>query len=486
MAIEVFTPQIEVTLIKTTGLANGQAYRGASSGVDFADISELLGDYGGVQTVKTVDGDPGAFSIVFADGVQADLQDTAYALIEPMDMVEIRMARRSGEARSGNGGRLPLVMRGFVSTIERDEVMTEHGPKRAVIVRGQDETKLWYNFGIFPEQVFLRTGDFLDRFAQLAATKVGLRAMQVSAYMEALVEIVNAKVGEMSAYTGAGIPEFIPSCTVPQGIAIGALVAPFRNGPFWQLAETMADRPWNEMFIESTEDGPVFVFRPTPFFRLDGGGLIMPGAADPGYFERDAEHVIRWRSRRSDQRVANFFWTDMAGGQLDTFGGVSVSAQRTSNVDTFEHPNSALNIFGARRMKGTTRLLPDGFVQAPLNAPPGQKEQEIQSQNDWHVLRAQQLRDMNMDNVAFEEVDLTMQGHEELRVGRYLRITRGQEYGEGLLTTGYITRVAHSFQPMRSFTTQVQLERSDGFVNRDASSGMPYFFEGRAGPYTRG
>ena len=31
-----------------------------------------------------------------------------------------------------------------------------------------------------------------------------------------LVDLVNAKVGEMSAYTGAGIPQFIPALTVPE------------------------------------------------------------------------------------------------------------------------------------------------------------------------------------------------------------------------------------------------------------------------------
>ena len=39
---------------------------------------------------------------------------------------------------------------------------------------------------------------------------------------------------------------------------------------------------------------------------------------------------------------------------------------------------------------------------------------------------------------------------------------------------------------LRTFTTTLSVIRSDGFVNRDASSGMPYFFEGRVGPYTRG
>ncbi len=482
MAIKVFTPLIQVTLVKTTGLANGTAYRGASSGVDFADITELLGDAGAVRTVKGVDGEAGGFSISFADGVQNDLADTAYALIEPMDMVEIRMSRLQL-----GGGELPLVMRGFVSQIERGETIAEDGrPMRVVIARGQDETKLWYNFGIYPENIYRTTGDFLDRFRLLAATKIAVRPYRISDFMGELVECVNEKVAEMSAYTGAGIPRYTYEGTVPEGIVSPSLISPLMKGAYWDIAGVVADRAWNELFIESREEGPVVIFRPLPYFDIDGGGLIMPGAQDPGQFERDAEHVVTWHPSRTDHRVGNFFWVEPAGGQLDSSGGVNVAAQRVGAVDSYANPNSALQIFGHRKMTATTRLLPDALTRAPINYPPGAKFPAIDDQNQWHVRRAQQLRALNKDNVAFEEISLVMQGHEEFRPGRYIRITRGQEYGQGLVTKGYIDKVSHTFAPLRTFTTTLSVIRSDGFVNRDAATGMPYFIEGRVGPYTRG
>lgn len=481
MAIKVFTPQVQVLLIKTTGLARGQAYRGASSGVDFADLTELLGDAGAVRTVKGVDGESGGFSVSFADGVQNDLADTAYALIEPMDMVEIRMARLPL-----GGGELPIVMRGFVSSVRRAETIAEDGrPMRVVVVQGQDETKLWYNFGIYPENIYRTTGDFLDRFRLLAATKIAVVPYRVADFMAELVDCVNQKVAEMSAYTDAGIPQYAYEGTVPEGIVSPSLIAPLMKGAYWDIAGVVADRPWNELFIESREEGPVVIFRPVPYFHLDGGGLIMPGAADPGQFERDAEHVVTWDTSRTDHRVANFFWVEPAGGQLDSSGGVNVAAQRVGAVDSYGNPNSALEIFGHRKMAATTRLLPDALVKAPINYPPGEKLGRIDDQNQWHVKRAQQLRDLNQDNVAFEEISLVMQGHEEFRPGRYIRITRGQYYGEGLITKGYIEKVSHTFAPLRTFTTTLSVIRSDGFVQRDASLGMPYFFEGRSGPYSR-
>lgn len=481
MAIKVFTPLIQVTLTKTTGLANGSAYRGASSGIDFADITELLGDAGAVRTVKSVDGEAGGFSISFADGVQADLADTAYALIEPMDMVEIRMARVAGS------GDLPLVMRGFVSSIRRAETIAEDGrPMRVVIVQGQDETKLWYNFGIFPENVYRTTGDFIDRFALLARTKIAVRMLPVNDMMGQLVDMLNVKVAEMSDYTDAGIPQYSFEGTVPEGVISPSLIAPLMKGAFWQLAGIIADRPWNELFIESREEGPVVVFRPVPYFALEGGGLIMPGATDPGAFDRDSEHVVTWDVSRSDHRTANFFWVEPSGGQLDSNAGVNVAALRTGAVDSYGNPNSALEIFGHRKLQHVTRLMPDTATKAPMNEDPGIKEQKIDDQNAWHIRRAEQLRDLNMDNVAWEEISLVLQGHEELRPGRYLRITRGHYYGQGLTTLGYVEKVAHTFSPLRSFTTTLSVIRSDGFVNRDASSGMPYFIEGRSGPYTRG
>lgn len=481
MSIQVDTPEIQIWLVKTTGLANGSPYRGASASIDGSDITELLGDAGTVRTVKGLDGQSGGFAISFADGAERQVADTAYAVIEPMDMIEIRMARTALTAYGA--GALPLVMRGFVSQVQRVEQIGQDGtPQRVVVVKGQDETKIWWNHGLMPEQVYTQNGGYLDRFRLQAATGIAREYMRVSDFMSELVNVINGKVAEMNGFSGTSIPSFGIEASVPEGMVSPGLIAPFK-GPFWQLAELVADRPWNELFVESREAGPVVVFRPAPYRHLDGG-LIMPGAAEPGTFERDVLHVVSWDASRSDARVANFFWTQPASAQLDTAAGTNVAALRQGMTETFDHPNSALAIFGARKMEVQTRLMPDALYQPPINYPPGQRMAQIGEANTWHHHRAEQLRDCNLDNAVWEELTLVMQGHESFRPGRYIRIVRGQDFGvPGIVTEGYISRVAHTFAPLRTFTTTLSVERSDGFVNRDRMAASPMWAEGRRGVY---
>ena len=66
--------------------------------------------------------------------------DSLYALVEPMDLIEIRIAR---ESHKNSHKDLPIVMRGFVSEIRRDETMGPDGKaSRRVIISGQDYGKL--------------------------------------------------------------------------------------------------------------------------------------------------------------------------------------------------------------------------------------------------------------------------------------------------------------------------------------------------------
>ena len=482
MAVEVFTPEIQVILIKTTGIANGSAYRNAAASINGSDITMLLGDSGTVRTTKGLDGQSGGFSITFPDGVEDQVADTAYAIIEPMDMIEIRMSRIARLAFGA--GNLPLVMRGFVSVVKRVETIEQDGsPNRVVVVQGQDECKIWWNHGILPEQVFVDTGSYLDRFRLHAATTIPAEYMPVDQFMNELIEVVNEKVAEMNSFAGTAVPLFRRGGSVPDGMVAPQLVAPFK-GPFWQLAELVADRPWNELFVESAEDGPILHFRPAPYRHLIGGGLIMPGAVMPPIFERDVGHVITWDAQRTDARVANFFWVPPGQSMLHTAAGTNTAILQLSAVETFGYPNSARAIFGARKMEAQTRLMPNDLFIPPNRMAPGERMGGIEMANSWHRVRAEQLRDMNQDNAAFEELTLNMQGHEELRPGHYLRITRGQIPNQGLVTEGYITKVAHTFSPFRSFTTQVSVERSDGFVNRDAMASSPMWAEGRRGPYS--
>ena len=86
---------------------------------------------------------------------------------------------------------------------------------------------------------------------------------------------------------------------------------------------------------------------------------------------------------------------------------------------------------------------------------------------------------MNRDASLHEEGTAVLNGRETYRIGQYLRITRGT-----LTSEAYMDSVGHTILPLRSWTTTVGFKRGMGFYNRDRAANVPWFVEGRSGPYT--
>jgi hypothetical protein len=81
-------------------------------------------------------------------------------------------------------------------------------------------------------------------------------------------------------------------------------------------------------------------------------------------------------------------------------------------------------------------------------------------------------------HVVFEDGAFTLKGNPELKIGKYLHLTRGSFAGDY-----YMTGVDHTFSPFRDWTTQVTVERGTGFINRMKESRAPVWMEGRPGAY---
>ncbi|CAH2606341.1 conserved protein of unknown function (plasmid) [Rhodovastum atsumiense] len=479
MVVRCDSPGIEIRLIKLVGVANGVAYRWQTANAEF-NITSMLGDAGVVRTTKSLLDPCGGFSISFADREDPAGLDTLYGLIEPMDMIEIRMAR---EPWRYAGGTLPLVMRGFVSELRRSETLAgeEGKPQRAVIITGQDMGKLWQIHQLLPETIYAsETSPYLDTYRLQAATGIEVAYLPVFDFMQQLVEIVmNEKVEQLSAFASAYVPPFrLVGPRVPEGIVSCSLVAPF-TGPFWRLAELVADRPWNELFVEDTEEGPDLVFRPAPLKHVYGGGFIMEGAEDPGLIARTEEDVVSWDAKRSDYRVSNFYWVPPGSSMLDTSVQANVASLQNGDLQDFDYPNSAQALFGQRKMTVETRLLPNDVTDTPIRFNGQRRIEEGNKVIEWHRHRAIELKEMNRDNSALEEVTAVMKGHEEYKIGRYFQLTRGT-----IVSEAYITRVSHIFRPLKLFETALTLERGTGFLMRDQAA-RPYWQEGREGPYSR-
>ena len=480
MGIHAFKSALSVKLIKLVKRADGVAARFAPPN-DF-DLTPFLGDVGGVRTSKSIREPAGSFSISFADKKDTAKADTVYGLVEPMDMIEIRASRTPDQY---SGKNLPIVMRGIVTDIKRDESMSADGtPQRVVVIAGHDFGYFWLINQIMFELLYITDVPFLTQFRAQAATGISDGLLDVSDFMAQLTGFVNTKIEAFAGYSCHVIPQFTPRCTVPEGQVAPNLAAGI-DGPLWNFADRFSDGTWNELFTEDAESGPLLIFRPVPYHGLDGkllndgnGNLTMQGAVEPGTIPIDISSVFAMSVRRTDRRIANFFWTNPGSSLFDTNGSVALAALVQGTPLDTDYANNRPEIYGIRKMPTTTALFTDKWKAMPSQAPTGQEGAQGSDQNVWHLHRMAQLRAANRDNGVFEEGAMTVMGIETLKGGRYLQLTRGS-----LVAEYYITSVSHNFAPLQTWTSQIQVERGTGFLARNKMQQSPYLAEGRKGPY---
>lgn len=479
MAVKVFKPAVTVKLIKMVKRSGEGVAERYSSAAREVDLTPHLSEGGGIKIVKSVREPAGGFVVTLADQVDLGTKDSLYARTEPMDVIEIRGSR---EPHRYAGQKLPLIMRGFVSSVRRTETVNSNGDvQRFVVIQGQDSGKLWLIHRLFWEAIYANAANaYLDVFRLQAATGIDIAYLPVAEAMRQLTtRIINDKVRKMAAYADQQqvLKPFTTSrITVPEGMVSINLIAPFQ-GPYWGLARLIADEPWNELFIEDEEEAPAVVFRPAPFKDIRGQ-FIMPGAADPGTIEIDISQVVSLDLVRSDERVANFFYVPPGASSLEAPGQVTVAAIAGGTPFDVNYGNNKPELYGLRKMNTDSRLLPDTASTNPPNAPTGQQAQIGVQMAQWHIRRAQQLRDMNRDNSVLEEGSAEVQGSEKIKPGRFLKITRGD-----LVAEAYVPAISHSISPLDGWTCHVTLERGMGFLTRLKMAGSPFWKEGRKGPY---
>jgi hypothetical protein len=480
MTVSVYTAGISILLTRLVNRT--QSAQGTyASPFETVDLTPYFGTAGTVTTAKMIDQPCGAFSVTFADKMHPLFADTVYALCEPMDMVEIRMAR---QPEVYQGADLPLVMRGFVSTISREETMSMDGtPTRAVRLTGQDSGKLLEIYRImFMFEVAHSDQSYIEAFKLSALTGMTNGVIPVSQFItEVISQVVNPKISRLVQFTNEKVKPFQTDLIDPSvpGLVMPAMVASIDSLSAWQLMNMFADRPWNELFVQDAEDGPHLVFRQVPYKDYETGAFIMSGAVDPGTLDLDIEDVVALSVQRSDARVANFFWVPPGATQLDSSLLVTATALAQGWPLDLEHDANNPRIFGQRLMAVGTMLTPSNQTQPIMMLAEGHRTAAAGDIVTWMQARGRQLMNLNRDNSVFVEGGAVVKGWEWLTPGKYLRITRGD-----IVAEYYIEGVTHNFAPLSTWTTQLRLIRGTEFKVRLASSGSPYVQEGFGGPYT--
>lgn len=481
MPVKVNRPGCQVFLFKNVFHQDASARQ---SGLpDALDLTPFLGDGSVISVSKSIHSPLGSFTITLPDQPHPATLDTLYAYAEPMDVIEIYMAARPHEHE---GGLPPVVMRGFVRHIARNEAMGDDGrPSRTVTISGADYGVAFNNLVVSWEKGYITGALILDRLQMYQMYQLGAEAaLTGNDFMTRCTDIVNDYLaGLRQPVEGyqTRVLDVAVNATVSTGSVVMAQVQPYK-GPIWNLMLSHADTPWNELFVREGKEQPELVYRQTPFIDLDGKS-VHPDGPDSGELTITPVSNAALKQiniSRSDVNVANFYWVEVLGSSEYGYMGLvnqKLNAERVEgNIYIPEYPNAAERVYGFRKMETRSSQIWD--TPAPVQ-PAHERESKIEEYGrsllDWAEYRRDVLVASNRDNVILEQGSAVIEGNPLVQAGSYVELERGGLY--------YATAVTHQFMPYRNYTTSLVLSRGTGFWARINSEASPYFNEGRGGIY---
>ncbi len=495
MSIDADQPTISVVLHKRIERRNGVAQR-VSGSKRRIDLTPYLGQSTRVTTRKSVREPAGSFSIVVPDQVAVgvgSVTDSLVGVVEPMDFVEIRMARKSFEYGGGDGY-LPIIMRGFVSNVRRVETVINDKPRRDLVITGFDYGLIPKRYIIYPRANYQNGTDYLAAFP-LHASGIDASYLEANEWMSKLVALMNGWLSRMVAFTqytaAVGGSGFLPMIDLDASVQGAVSPYPMQqwSNSLAGLMNTYADLAWNELFIEDRYAGPTLVYRPIPFVDINGDsiqGVPFPLLRDLDQTPlvlTDAEMVSIDMSR-SDTDVSNFFLVLPSASDL-TDPSVSISAALSGQIGgsplQSDNPDNDPDLYGLRPIEVQSTHIAPGYAGRKHLADQDEAERTDyqKSLSGWLADRRSTLRAMNEDNALFESGTLTVRGSELLRPGNYLTLKRG-----ALVSRAYVHCVEHEFIPFQRYTSKLYVDRGTGFLVRTQQNGSPAYLEGARGPYS--
>lgn len=492
------TPQISVRLYKTISrkTIDGQSavsarYEGKD---EYIDLTPFLGDGSSVTTMKSVREPAGAFSISFADRPQNSIGgevaqmlcvptqavESIYGLVEPMDVVEIRMWGGVGPKPA----KLPIKMRGFVSDVQRMQTMSGDGkPMRQVVISGQDYGKIWQTFQVIylaayaEGQALLTSFNLWDMFGVTAQN-----VMKSSEFVRAMIQkVINPHIKKF-------MPEKSP---MPKELKTGESIAvkhgvvnnSYQNmqGSIYDILKFYGDvGVWNELYTEDREDGVHVVYRPIPALHISKpkdakSRKIQDDAPEPIFVEVPDDIIASVSVARSDANVANFYWVNNSRFDLvdDLYRKLAAIKASDDTVNLKEYPNSAVKYYGVRPMYAETQQGGDNTTSMTSGLDEKEQEKRSKDTESWIEKRRRLMVEMNRDNVVLERGTARVKGglmrpdgQEAMKAGDYAKFRTGD-----LEWNAYVVSITDEFVPYQGYTSTLTFERGEGFVVRTGMEG---------------
>ena len=484
-------PQISVRLFKTISRKTIDGQEAVSSryeGKDESiDLTPFLNEGSGVVTRKSVRDPAGAFSITFADRPHQSVVTSAtapvgtafesiYGLVEPMDMIEIRMWSGLGAWPSGKP--YPIKMRGFVSDVSRSQAMTDNGvPVRQVVVSGHDYGKIWQTLQVIYLNAYangkpLLTSMAFSEFFGTDAENITKAADFVKKVMEG---VINPHLKEFVPENSSMPKEILlDDLTVKHGVINTAYES--AQGSVYDILRTYADvGVWNELYTEDREDGVHCVYRAIPALSIGDNKLIQDDAPEPVYVDIPDSQIQSISTSRSDANVANFYWVFSMRADMNTEVFRKTAAITGDDKTAFirDYPNAAYKYYGIRSMYGETQMGDDSIENATTGQDADKTDKSQKSAEDWITNRRRLMMEMNKDNVVFERGTIRFKGGpmredgvESMKAGDYARIMLGT-----VESIAYAVEIVDEFTAFQSYTTSITFERGTGFAKRASMEG---------------
>jgi hypothetical protein len=498
---KVYNPAIQVLVFKNVartttdgGTPTSSRFKGANRVIDLAP---WLSETSGVRTSKSTREVAGGFTITLSDRIHPADMDSLYGLLEPMDLVEIRMSHEPHK-KFMNGGKLPIIMRGFISEVRRPESIAGGGkPSRQMVITGQDYGKIWQILQIFYMPNYPAGENLITQFKMFSQYGVGFETQKAKDFLVAVIlKVINPFIADMKGQGEEGNnPDTSPLQEIralEDDIQTGnGIVSPFginqwNGGTIYQLLHTYLDvGPFCELFLEDREDGVFVVHRQNPFYTLEGdkipeyvaGGEDVFGFTDPEVIDLPGSDIQSVSLSRSDAHVANYYWVDSPRHELNYGPYLKLAAAQGKEEDFFvqKERNSNPKIYGIRKMWEQTQQGAPEEKNSGNGAKSAQNKEQETFSGKWIGDRRKLLVAQNKDNVVWEQGSMRIRGREDIRAGVYVQVKRGTMYSKY-----YVVQVDHEFVPFSGFFTTLHVERGNGFAERAKRSGgvaSPYYSE---------
>ena len=494
------TPQVSLRLYKTidrTTVDGKSAVSARYQGrAEYIDLTPYLDEASAVRTSKSVREPAGTFSISFADRPNdsvtgAFLSETPsaiesiYGLVEPMDVIEIRMWNGVGIKPA----ELPIKMRGFVYDMSRTQTMSQDGrPQRQVVITGYDFGLIWQINRVLPWESFVTGTPLLSSvtFAEIFGTEA-VNVMAASDFLKTVLQKI------LNPFIAGFMPENSP---MPKEILADDAIA-VKHGmvnlsylsasgqAIYDILKLHGDVGiWNELYIEDREDGVHCVYRPTPALKISKSASetgapkdrkIQDDAQDPVVVTIPDSQIRSISSARSAGTVSNFFWVNNSRFDLiDDRQRLAASiTENTPSVFVRDHQNADPKLYGTRPTYAESQQGDDQVANMTSGLPANAQAKRSGQIASWIDERRRILCEMNQDNVVLERGSAVVKGgpmreggSECMKAGDYAKFRTGQ-----LEFLAYVVQIEDEFLPFQSYTTSLIYERGEGFVTRAKAEG---------------